>query len=107
MISGEEWICSSTLSDTHTQTVRRVAWSYSDSKLTSVSFDGTTAIWERREGDYECSLTLEGHKDEVKCAAWSPSGLYLGKSLSMSTLSSLEFIGAKLFWLHCVIIVQS
>lgn len=75
---GDDWTCTSTLSGTHTQTVRCVTWSYDDSKLTSTSFDGTTAIWEQQGGDYECSLTLEGHKDEVKCAAWSVSGLYLG-----------------------------
>lgn len=72
-------MCSNVLSDGHQRTVRCVTWSGDDKKLTSTSFDGTTAVWDKKTGTFDCALTLEGHENEVKCAAWSPSGLYLGK----------------------------
>ena len=41
------------------------------------SFLGTVAIWNKKSGDWECSVQLEGHENEVKCAAFSRSGLFL------------------------------
>ncbi len=46
--------------------------------LASSSFDGTAAVWERRsDGEFECISVLEGHENEVKSVAWSPSGTSL------------------------------
>jgi WD40 repeat protein len=38
---------------------------------------GTVAIWNNSSGSWECSATLEGHENEVKCAGFSRSGLFL------------------------------
>ena len=45
--------------------------------LASCSFDATVCIWEKIEGRWECTINLEGHDNEVKSVAWSPSGKYL------------------------------
>jgi WD40 repeat protein len=45
--------------------------------LATVSFDGTTVIWEKQGSSYEVISSLEGHESEVKSVAWSPSGAYL------------------------------
>lgn len=45
--------------------------------LASASFDGTTTIWDRKSGEFECNATLEGHENEVKSVAWSKSGSFL------------------------------
>ncbi len=38
---------------------------------------GTVAVWNSSSGSWECSATLEGHENEVKCAAFSVSGLFI------------------------------
>jgi len=93
---GGKYVCKTVLNDGHQRTVRDVAWSLNDKLLASASFDGTTAVWDRKEGQFECALTLEGHENEVKAVAWSPSGQYLGKKpLNFQKIkedSSLEII---------------
>jgi len=42
-----------------------------------VSVSGTIAVWNRNGGSWECTVTLEGHENEVKCAVFSPSGNFL------------------------------
>jgi len=69
-----KWECKDTLTGQHSRTVRSVAWSPCGMFLASASFDGTACIWDRRDGDFECVATLEGHENEVKCVSWSPSG---------------------------------
>ena len=68
--------------------------------IASAGFDAITCIWDKRGGgesstliytpthnlyiyiafihvEFECSSSLEGHENEVKCAAFSPSGTLL------------------------------
>jgi len=98
-ILGERWIRSSVLSDGHSRTIRCVTWSPCDKLLTSTSFDGTTAVWDRKNGEFECALTLEGHENEVKCAAWSPSGQFLGNRKYNCDIQLFKYLWEKL--LHC------
>jgi WD40 repeat protein len=45
--------------------------------LAAASFDATISIWDKRQGDFQCSNVLEGHENEVKSVSWSRSGSLL------------------------------
>ena len=74
---SQNWKCQTILAEAHSRTVRRVNWSPCGNYLSSASFDGTVAIWDRKSGQFECSATLEGHENEVKSASWSNSGNFI------------------------------
>lgn len=45
--------------------------------LATASFDASTAVWAQQGGEWECVAVVEGHENEVKSCAWSPSGQLL------------------------------
>jgi len=45
--------------------------------LATCSFDASCAVWRERGGDWECAAVVEGHENEIKACAWSPSGTLL------------------------------
>lgn len=45
--------------------------------LATASFDASTAVWVQQGGEWECVAVVEGHENEVKGCAWSPSGTLL------------------------------
>ncbi|KAJ1993246.1 Cytosolic iron-sulfur protein assembly protein [Coemansia spiralis] len=75
--AGHAWECVDTIDNAHKRTVRSVAFAPTGKALATASFDGTTAIWEKEDGIYECVATLEGHENETKSVAWSNSGQLL------------------------------
>lgn len=78
--------CACTLDGVHERTIRSVSWSPCGRYLASASFDATVAVYQRVDDDdedeeedvkFECVAALEGHENEVKSCAWSPSGSLL------------------------------
>ncbi|KAK4640274.1 Cytosolic iron-sulfur protein assembly protein [Podospora bellae-mahoneyi] len=90
----------SSLTGGHSRSIRSCAWQPSSSsqtlRLVTGSFDSTAGIWtynpaatlekpigqggeeeEREEEEWEFTLVLEGHENEVKSLSFSPSGQYL------------------------------
>jgi cytosolic iron-sulfur protein assembly protein CIAO1 len=70
--------CKAVLEDSHSRTIRAVAWHPSGTLLASASFDSTINIWKKNKNlEFECVASLEGHENEVKSVSWSISGQYL------------------------------
>ena len=77
LFSGEGWVCKTVLEGAHQRTIRSTGWSPCGRFLACASFDGTVTVWDKSNGEFECSTTLEGHENEVKCVAWARSGTLL------------------------------
>lgn len=106
----------------HGRTLRSLSWNPSGDLLAVASFDATVSLWKDVEGPetettrmrVECVGVVTGHENEVKAAAFSPSGEYLAtcsrdKSVwiyeaSSSNASTLHSPGLEF---ECVAILQS
>jgi cytosolic iron-sulfur protein assembly protein CIAO1 len=96
---GGPWACLAVLDDFTQRTVRNCEWSPCGRFLAAGSFDGNAYVWRvggagveggsSHDDDdaavpltsstvtFRSVATLEGHENEVKCVAWSPSGSLL------------------------------
>jgi len=85
----EAWIALGEMdaTETHSRTIRQLAWSADGEILAATSFDATVSLWKeasREDNDapqnglcFQCAGVVTGHENEVKSAAFSPSGEYL------------------------------
>jgi len=75
-LAQDDWVCTATLEEAQTRTIRSCEWSLCGRYLAAASFDASVAIWERDASgaEFELVATLEGHENEVKSVAYSPSG---------------------------------
>ncbi|PVU88132.1 hypothetical protein BB559_005718 [Furculomyces boomerangus] len=73
---SEKWQCISSIEQAHKRAVRSICFQpITYESFASAGFDGCTNIWAKNYNkEYECFTTLEGHENEVKSVAWSPSG---------------------------------
>ncbi|KAK4223029.1 putative cytosolic iron-sulfur protein assembly protein 1 [Podospora fimiseda] len=83
----------SSLTGGHSRSIRSAAWQPSSTpstlKLVTGSFDATAGIWtydqsgtleknvSAEEDEWEFNLVLEGHENEIKSVAFSPTGQFL------------------------------
>ncbi|SCW02263.1 LAFE_0F02586g1_1 [Lachancea fermentati] len=70
--------------NTHTKSIRSVAWRPNSNILAAGSFDSTISIWGKEEepdyledSEFELLALIEGHENEVKAVAWSHNGEFL------------------------------
>jgi WD40 repeat protein len=91
------------LEDSHSRTIRSVAWDYSGTYLASASFDSLINIWKKSELSFECVATLEGHENEVKSVSWSISGSYLATCSRDKTIWIWDFEGENDFSCNTVL----
>ncbi|TKR92762.1 hypothetical protein L596_007347 [Steinernema carpocapsae] len=67
----------STISGDHSRSVRYVEFSPCGSYLVTVGFDAVIFVYQYSKGDFEEITQMEGHENEIKCCAFSPSGTHL------------------------------
>lgn len=107
-------------SERHSRTLRSLAWNPNGDFFALASFDATTSLWQEvdaaRQGldpeecgercsKWECMGLVTGHENEVKSAAFSPSGEYLA---TCSRDKSVWIYSTEIpFEYECVAILQS
>jgi len=90
--------CKAILEESHSRTIRALAWNHSGSLLASASFDSTINIWKRnKNSEFECIASLEGHENEVKSVSWSISGNYLASCSRDKTIWIWDIEGESEF----------
>ena len=105
-LPGNTWVCKTILEGAHQRTIRCVAWSPCGMYFASVSFDGTTAIWDRKSSEFECSATLEGHENEVKSVSWARGGSLLATCSRDKSVWIWEGMVDMLHFVSCCSIVM-
>lgn len=77
-------LCDFEASEQHARTIRSLAWSPAGDLLAATSFDATTSLWREEDSPalspggatWVSVAEVTGHENEVKSAAFSPSGQY-------------------------------
>ena len=49
----------------HTRTIRSLHWSPDGKLLVSAGFDSQVCIWLKKDNNFECVATMDGHENEV------------------------------------------
>jgi len=99
--------------DRHSRTLRSLSWNPGGDVLAVTSFDASTSLWQEAVNDdessnglcFECVGLLTGHENEVKSAAFSPSGEYLATCSRDKSVWIYET--AKNFEYECIAVLQS
>lgn len=89
--NGEKYLLKAILEDSHSRTIRSLAWDHSGAYLATASFDSWINIWKKTDLNFECIATLEGHENEVKSVSWSVSGNYLATCSRDKTIWIWDF----------------
>lgn len=88
---GNKYVLKAILEDSHSRTIRSIAWDHSGIYLATGSFDSWINVWKKSELNFECVATLEGHENEVKSVSWSVSGSYLATCSRDKTIWIWDF----------------
>lgn len=101
--------------DHHSRTLRSLTWS-PDGKIAAVSsFDATVSLWKEGAGEneepsgglqFQCVGIVKGHENEVKDAAFSPTGEYFATCSRDKSVWIYE-VEDKNFEYECVALLQS
>ncbi|CAK0792916.1 unnamed protein product, partial [Prorocentrum cordatum] len=93
----------------HGRTLRSLAWGHRGEVLAVTSFDSTCSLWKATGGgsstSFEFAGRVEGHENEVKCAAFSASGEYFATCSRDKSVFIYEV--SKDFEYDCVALLQS
>lgn len=106
-------LCEVDASEQHGRTLRSVSWNSSGDLLVIASFDATASLWKevpreaREDGAlaFECAGVVTGHENEVKSAAFSPSGEFLATCSRDKSVWIYE--ADNKFEYECVALLQS
>lgn len=93
----------------HSRTLRSLTWAHRGEVLAVTSFDSTCSLWRASGGAASTRLEfagrVEGHENEVKCAAFSASGEYFATCSRDKSVFIYEV--SKDFEYDCVALLQS
>lgn len=92
--------CICSMEEGQQRTIRCCEWDVNDRYIASASFDGSVAIWERKDERFkiwrQCA-NLEGHESEVKSLSWNFDGSILATCGRDKKVWLWENVGANEF----------